>query len=216
MFSTKYLTIYIAVALICAAAFAAEDTPDKESAPIGLLLQKRDFADGQINMMVQNITPGAKGVVVDVDGKRALQIIVPFALRQNRMQIQFFLDRNSISLNNGPYYMVSFLYRDGVPNGLNINPELLPYWTGNELKGGVAKQICKVTDEPDAEGWCRMQYLFQFDNKEWDGYLLQFRLLLFRDNAVPDTTYEGFLRNLEIRQWSDEIGNSFKARNSKP
>ena len=61
-----------------------------------------------------------------------------------------------------------------------------------------------------------MQYLFQFDNKEWDGYLLQFRLLLFRDNAVPDTTYEGFLRNLEIRQWSDEIGNSFKARNSKP
>lgn len=181
----------------------------------GTVLLKRDFADGQVNMVIHNITPGAKAEVVDLDGGKAVKVTVPYALRQNRLQLQFFLDKNGIDPKAGSYYLVTFELKDSTPNGLNINPQLLPYWTGNELKAGegAAKGVLALKGKPDAQGWSKHQYLYNFNNDTWDGYLLQFRLLFFRDGAVQDAVHEGFLRKMEMLQLTEEQATALKAKN---
>ena len=210
----KIMVAAVLLAVSIGPLVAEETTASANQEKPGTLLLSRDFTDGQIGMVIHNATPGAQAKVVDLDGRPAAKVTVPFALRVNRHQLQFFWDKVGVDPKLGAWFLVTVEHRDGSPHGLAIAPEMVPLWTGNEYKGH-AKLVLGTTGNPDPQGWAQVQYLFQVDNNDWDGYLLQFRLLFFRDNAEADVTYEGFVRNMELRQLTDDQASALQAREKK-
>jgi hypothetical protein len=190
----------IALVAIVAGAGAAEaaDGP-------GSLLWSRDFADGQLGMYVMNVA-GAKAEVVEADGRKLAQVTLAFAPRVNRHQLQFFADRGGIDRKLGDYFLATYDYRCGEAGEPGINAELFPFGVGN-VGQGTAKAVWSQTTKTDAQGWRTARVVFHVDAPDWDGHLLQFRLLAFRDGMQPDQHFETFFRRVELRQLSAEQTN---------
>jgi hypothetical protein len=165
----------------------------------GTVLWTRNFADGQLGMYAMNVA-GGKAEVVDVDGVKQAKVTLQFTPRVNRHQLQFFADKAGIDPKRGAYFLATSDYRFATPTGPSLNAELFPFWAGNGLKSGPAKAIWSQTGKPDAQGWRTARVIFQCPDPAWDGTLLQFRLLLFRDGVQADEQFTTFFRKIELRQ----------------
>jgi hypothetical protein len=171
----------------------------------GTLLWSRDFADGQLGMYAMNVV-GGTAEVVDVDGQKQAKVTLAFTPRVNRHQLQFFVDKGGIDPKRGAYYLATYDYRCGDTGEPSIAAELFPSGVGNVGKG-TATPVWSQTTKPDAQGWRTARVVFHVSAPTWDGTLLQFRLLLFRDVLQPEEHFETFFRKIELRQLTPEQTN---------
>lgn len=172
----------------------------------GTLLWSRDFSDGQLGMYAMNVA-GAKAEVVEAEGQKLAKVTLAFAPRVNRHQLQFFADRRGIDRKQGDHFLATYDYRCGESGKPGIGAELLPFGAGN-VGQGTAKALWSQTTKPDAQGWRTARVVFHVDAPSWDGTLLQFRLLLFRDGMQPEQHFETFFRKIELRQLTPEQANA--------
>ena len=171
----------------------------------GTLLWSRDFADGQLGMYPMNVA-GAKAEVVESDGLKLAQVTLAFAPRVNRHQLQFFADKGGIDRKQGDYVLATYDYRCGEAGEPGIGAELFPFGVGN-VGQGTAKAVWSQSTKPDSQGWRTARVVFHIVAPDWDGHLLQFRLLVFRDGMQPEQRFETFFRTIELRQLSAEQTN---------
>jgi hypothetical protein len=171
----------------------------------GTLLWSRDFADGQLGMYAMNVA-GAKADVVEADGRKLAQVTLAFAPRVNRHQLQFFADKGRIDRKQGDSFLATYDYRCGEAGEPSIAVNLLPFGVGN-VGQGTAKAVWSQTTKPDPQGWRTARVVFHVDAPDWDGHLLQFRLLVFRDGMQPEQRFETLFRTIELRQLSAEQTN---------
>ncbi|MCY2991148.1 MAG: hypothetical protein NTY19_25210 [Planctomycetota bacterium] len=183
------------VAWLAAQGAAAEPTKIED----GRQLWSRDFADGQLGMHVVNVA-GGKAEVVEVGGLRQAKVTLQFTPRVNRHQLQFFVDVSRVDPALGRYYLAEYGYRFGGTSDLQMAAELFPHWLGNQTKSGPAKVVWSQTTKPEPQGWRTTRVVFHASDTTWDGHLLQFRLLLFRDGMQQGESFETFFRNVELRQ----------------
>lgn len=172
----------------------------------GTLLWSRDFADGQLGMYAMNVA-GAKAEVVEAEGQKLAKVTLTFVPRVNRHQLQLFSDRRGVDRKQGDYFLVTYDYRCGDSGEPRIGAELLPFGAGN-VGRGTAKAVWSQTTKPEAQGWRTARVLFHVNAPDWDGTLLQFRLLLFRDGLQPEQHFETFFRKIELRQLTPEQTNA--------
>jgi hypothetical protein len=203
----RFSTRWQAVACALAGAFIIPVLQSfaADPADVGTSLLSRDFADGELGMLIQNQTAGANAVVEKLEGSSVVKVTVPVDIRANgaRSQLQLTADMVTVKRDLGPYFLVSFQSTKPERAGLQIRPSLIPLSAENVLTMGEAKTVASKRSESEDEGWTRSKVLFHVsEDGEWDGARLQLRILFFADNAHEDM--EVFLRQVEVRQWTEE------------
>ncbi len=196
---TRLLLMMLLAGLLSALAAEVPASP-------GTLLWNRDFADGQLGMYAMNVA-GGKAEVVDIAGQKQAKVTLAFAPRVNRHQLQFFADKGGIDPQRGAYYLATYDYRCGETGEPGIAADLYPFGVGN-VGQGMAKAVWSQTTKPEAQGWRTTRVVFHVNAPTWDGTLLQFRLLLFRDGLQPEQHFETFFRKIELRQLTPEQANA--------
>ena len=199
--------------LQCSAADPAKPaaTPAKitvaNPADVGTSLLSRDFADGELGMMIQNQTAGANAVLEKLEGSSVVKVTVPLDMRANgnRTQLQLTDDMVSVNRDLGPYFLLSYQSTKPESAGLQMNTILFPLSAQNVVTMGQAKVVASQSSEPEDQGWTQSKVLFHVPEEgEWDGARLQLRILFFADN--PNEDMKAFLRHVEVRQLTKEEG----------
>jgi hypothetical protein len=209
----RFSTRWQAVACALAGAFIIPVLQSfaADPADVGTSLLSRDFADGELGMLIQNQTAGANAVVEKLEGSSVVKVTVPVDIRANgaRSQLQLTADMVTVKRDLGPYFLVSFQSTKPERAGLQMNTNLLPLSAQIEATMGQAEAVASERGEPEDQGWTQSKILFHVPEEgEWDGARLQLRILFFADNAHEDM--EGFLRQVEVRQLTEEEGAALK------
>ncbi len=192
------LAAWMVAGLWAALVAAAEPTQNER----GRQLWSRDFADGQLGMLAMNVA-GGKSEVVEADGRKLAKVTLQFTPRVTRHQLQFFVDQGGVDRQRGDYFLATYDYRSGETGEPSLGAELFPLGVGNVGKG-PAKSVWSQITKPDPQGWRTARVVFHAADPKWDGTLLQFRLLLFRDGVQPEQRFETFFRKVELRQLTAE------------
>ncbi len=208
-FSTRWQAVACALAgalIIPVLQSSAEDPAD-----VGTSLLSRDFADGELGMMIQNQTAGANAVLEKLEGRSVVKVTVPVDIRANgaRCQLQLTDDMVTVKRDLGPYFLVSFQSTKPESAGLQMHTMLFPLSAQNVATMGQPKVVAFQSSELEDQGWTQSKILFHVPEEgEWDGARLQLRILFFANHAHEDM--EGFLRQVEVRQLTEEEGAALK------
>ena len=150
-----------------------------DPADVGTSLLSRDFADGELGMIIQNQTAGANAVVEKLEGSSVVKVTVPVDIRANgaRSQLQLTADMVTVKRDLGPYFLVSFQSTKPERAGLQIRPSLIPLSAQNVPTMGEAKTVASKRSESEDEGWTA-------------------------NGTAPDSNFESFsLRTMRTRTW---------------